>query len=361
MDRWNSRIGAPGPEARPGAGAGGGPACRVQPVRLGQEPAAEPGRAGRVDPPRVGRQGERGRHHRVGVEEDLAGDGLRRRHHGQHRHAGRRVVVAEPHRQRPEMRRRPQEDDREQRRGRPGDGAGDGGPADQDGEAAGRAADHDVGRGAPLQGERVHEHVEQDRARGQERRQPVDGEPEQQGRRRAEHDARGQGLGRLDAAAAGLRDQRAVRGAPHHRVDVPVQVAVEGVGAGGRERAADQGHREHPQRGQPALGQQHGGDGRDQQQLDDPRLGQLEQGPRDGARLAPRRGSAVRPLSAGAGSAVAAEVTPLPRSHPGERPDSPGRRPRPRPRPPGLARPETRSAVRKPPPAWRPTSGRRAS
>ena len=54
------------------------------------------------------------------------------------------VVVAVAHRQRPEVRRRPEEHHREQHDRRPGQLAGDRGPADQHREAAGRAAPHDV-------------------------------------------------------------------------------------------------------------------------------------------------------------------------------------------------------------------------
>jgi len=41
--------------------------------------------------------------------------------------------------------------------------------------------------------------------------------------------------------------------------------------------AANQGEYHQPRRRQPALREQHGGDGRDQQQFDDPRLGQRDQ------------------------------------------------------------------------------------
>ena len=44
---------------------------------------------------------------------------------------------------------------------------------------------------------------------------------------------------------------------------------------------AEQGDRQQPGRGQPPLREQHRRDGRDQQQLDDPRLGQQEQRPGD--------------------------------------------------------------------------------
>ena len=74
-------------------------------------------------------------------------------------------------------------------------------------------------------------------------------------------------------------DERAVLGALHQRVDVAVDVHVDGVGAAGGQRAADQrDQRSAPSDGQPPLGEHHRRHGRDQQQLDDPRLGQRDVG-----------------------------------------------------------------------------------
>ena len=70
--------------------------------------------------------------------------------------------------------------------------------------------------------------------------------------------------------------QRAAPGAAHPLVDVAVEVAVERVRAAGRERAADERRHDQPQPRQPASGEEHHRQGRDQQQLDDPRLGQCD-------------------------------------------------------------------------------------
>ncbi len=101
-----------------------------------------------------------------------------------------------------------------------------------------RRRSHDVGRGPTLEQQRVDEDVEQDRGVGQRGRQPVGGQAEQRGGARAEHDAPDQRGGGGDDAL--LVDQRAAGGALHDRVDVAVEVAVDRVGAAGREGAADQ-------------------------------------------------------------------------------------------------------------------------
>jgi signal transduction histidine kinase len=225
----------------PGGSSGRGPVRPdpgVQPVRLGEEPPAEPRRARSVDPPGVRHQRQRGRHHRVGVPDDPPRHIGGRGDHRQHRDASGGVVLAEFHCQRPEVRRGPQEDDREQHDRRDRYRALDRGPADEDGKTARRAADHDVRWTAPLEQQRVDEDVEQDRRVGQRGGQPVGHQAEQQCRPRAERDPPGERLARLDRS--GRVDQRTARGALHHRVDVAVDVAVDGVRAARRERAAGQ-------------------------------------------------------------------------------------------------------------------------
>ena len=86
-------------------------------------------------------------------------------------HAGRGVVARLVERQRPEMRRRPEEDDGEQDEAVERHGAGDGGPADHRREGAGGAADDDVLRRPALQPHRVDDDVEEDRE-GEQRRRP---------------------------------------------------------------------------------------------------------------------------------------------------------------------------------------------
>ena len=99
------------------------------------------------------------------VEHDLARRLGLATHDRQHRHAGGRVVAAVAEGQRPEVRRRPVEDDREQHERRQSDLAGHRGPGHEDRHAAGRTADDDVLRRRALQPHRVHEDVEGRRAR----------------------------------------------------------------------------------------------------------------------------------------------------------------------------------------------------
>ena len=61
-------------------------------------------------------------------------------------------------------------------------------------------------------------------------------------------------------------------------VDVGVDDAVERVGAAGRQRAADHRGDDEPRRRHALLGQEHDRNGREQQQLDDARLGQRDVG-----------------------------------------------------------------------------------
>jgi hypothetical protein len=58
----------------------------------------------------------------------------------------------------------------------------------------------------------------------------------------------------------------------HHRVDVAVDEAVEGVGRPCRQGAADNRRHDEPQVGDALLSEEHHGDRRDEEQLDDPRL-----------------------------------------------------------------------------------------
>ena len=69
----------------------------------------------------------------------------------------------------------------------------------------------------------------------------------------------------------------------HQLVDVPVDDHVDGVGPAGGQGPAEQGGHHQPDRGQTPLGHDHGGQGGDQQQLDDARLGQGHVGADPGA------------------------------------------------------------------------------
>ena len=190
----------------------------------------------------------------------------------QHRHARQRVILPVAQRQRPGVRRGPAEDDGEQDERRPGDRSGHGSPADQRREATGDATPDDVLRRPPLQPQRVDEDVEGVRRQRQAGGQPVDEETEPQGGRHAEDQPEDGGRARAD----GVPRQRASPGPPHLLVDVPVQHAVDRVRAGRGQAAADHGQGHQPETRNPAGGQEHGRHGRDQQQLDDPGLGQAD-------------------------------------------------------------------------------------
>ncbi len=211
-------------------------------------------------------------HRQPGVDQDLAGDLTLGGHGGQHRHPGRLVVVLVAHRQRPGVRRRPEEDDQEHHQCRPLDGAGHRGPADHHRHAAGRPAPHHVLRGAAFEQQRVDEDVERDRGHGQHAGQQVrrPRQPAERGDR--EHQTEDQRVPRRDRGLG----QRAASGALHHLVDVGVGHTVERVGAGRGQHAADQGVEDQQRVNGAAVCQQHRRNGGDQQQLDHTRLGQRQ-------------------------------------------------------------------------------------
>ena len=104
----------------------------AQPNRLGDEQSTEHRGGDDVDRAHgVGRerQRERGRDDDERVHDDLAHRGGDALHHREHRDPGRLVVVAVPQRQRPEVRRGPEEHDGEQHPRGGGEVAGDRGPA----------------------------------------------------------------------------------------------------------------------------------------------------------------------------------------------------------------------------------------
>ena len=185
---------------------------------------------------------------------------------------------------------------------------GHGGPADDRRQRAGGAADDDVLRRRALEQHRVDDDVEADRQQGQERREQVDEPGHDHERDDAEHDPEDDRPLGLDLVGR----QRPASGPGHQQVDVAIEVAVDGVGAAGRQRAAD--HRPEDERapvgpvhaaaapGRSRVARTIAGHGRDEQQLDDPRLGQRDVGADRvaGRSRAPDRasaGSASRPES----------------------------------------------------------------
>ena len=215
------------------------------------EHPTEPDRGGEVDRPhvadRVEHQGRREQHQ--GVQEDLTPGLPLAPDHRQHRHAGRRVVAREPHRQRPEVRRRPDEHDREQDPRRRRQGAGHRGPPDEGGHRAGRAADHDVLRRGALEPHRVDEDVEGDRGQGQGRRRARS--RSRRGRRTRTRPART----RTPAPARGVTawaGSGRCAGSPHDLVDVAVQVHVDALADPAASVPPDQRREDQPERGDAA-------------------------------------------------------------------------------------------------------------
>ena len=169
---------------------------------------------------------------------------------------------------------------------------GDRGPADQRREAAGGPAPDDVLGGAPLEHHRVADDVEDVRGERQAGREPVDEQPEPQRGDHARARARRPGPPRVltMCRGSGRRRVRRIRSSmsasytqfsalalPADRVP-PSTVATT-----------------RPSGGTPPLGQEHHRHRGEQQQLDDPRLGQ----PDVGTEHVAQRGRAVGPRRRG--------------------------------------------------------------
>ena len=148
------------------------------------------------------------------------------------------------------------------------------------GTAPGRPADHDVaGRGA-LEPERVHEHVEEAGRHGQHGAEQVDGAPEQGEGHDLERDGEGEG----GPGRHGAGDQRPALGALHQRGRCRGRRTMLMALAPPAARVPPGHGADHqPERRQPALGHDHRGHGGDEQQLDDPRLGERDVGRDPGA------------------------------------------------------------------------------
>jgi hypothetical protein len=175
------------------------------------------------------------------------------------------------------MRWRPEEDHEEQHDRGPGELVGDGGPADERGKAAGRAAPDDVLGGPALEDHRVADDVEHVGSERETGREPVDEQAEPDGGDDPEHETEHQGRPGRHL----MPWQRTPGRAAHLGVDVGVEDAVECVGATRRQGAADDRGDHEPQRRHGLSRQEHDRDGGEQQQLDDPRLHQRDVGTDD--------------------------------------------------------------------------------
>ncbi len=184
--------------------------------------------------------------------------------------AGRDVVVLARQGERPEVRRRPDEDERaeEQDAARPRRAGG--GPADQRGEDAGERAGDGAERRARLEEHRVHDHVVRGAEQSERRREAAGQGPEGQaagGHQREPDDERAP---RRDTPGGDRPAPRAF----HARVDVALEVVVEHRRAADGERGG-RGDLEDEREAWRA-GEQHRRDDRDQEEPDDARLCRLK-------------------------------------------------------------------------------------
>ncbi len=170
------------------------------------------------------------------------------------------------------MRWGPQEDQREEHERKPADVSRHRGPADQGWKRAGGSTDDDIERRSALQQHRVDEDVEQAARECQRGGQRVHGEAEDEDRRGDQGDAEGQRLPRKDPPGR----QRAAARPRHDAVDVAVIPAIDCARAPGCERTAERGPEEQRERGDATGGDDHGRNFSDEQQHDDPRLGQAD-------------------------------------------------------------------------------------
>ncbi len=168
------------------------------------------------------------------------------------------------------MRRRPEEDDPERPEGLGREAAGRRGPADERRDRAGGTADDDVLRRQRLEPDRVDEDVAEQPGERQGGRQGVHGDRQLNRREGAECDPEDQPVQGLDPAG----DERAPAGAHHARVAVAFDVVVDRPGAARGQVAAEHRPEQGRDRREAAIGDDHRRHRGQQEQRDDPRLGE---------------------------------------------------------------------------------------
>ena len=183
-----------------------------------QEPRTGNDGDGGVDDSRCGHEDKRRDDHCPAVKQDLLGDVLFGGDHREHGNTGSFVVLFVSHRQRPGVRRRPEEDDQEQHDGLPAQRPGDSGPAHEDGHTSGCATPDDVLPGTTLENHRVDEDVKRDRDHDEDAGQEVGSPPQPQERRESEKEPEDERVTRRHRLAG----QRTLRRALHDLVDVGV-------------------------------------------------------------------------------------------------------------------------------------------
>ena len=194
--------------------------------------------------------------------------------HRKHGQAGAGVFVAPVAGQRPEVGRRPQEDDEEQGQGRQADAVGHRGPAEHRRHRPGGATDDDVhGRGR-LQDDGVDDGVAQEGGQREPHGERVDRHVQQPQPGAAGEAGEAQRLGGADQAEG----QRAGPGAGHAGVDRAFDQAVDRRRGAGHQRDADGGG-QHQAGGRPAgLGEEHADHRGEHDQAVHPRLALGDEG-----------------------------------------------------------------------------------
>ena len=215
------------------------------------------------------------------VEDDLTRGLAVAAHDREHRHAGRRVRVLDHQRERPEVRRRPQEHDEEEPERRKRERSGRRRVADERRHRPGGAADDDVLRRRALEPAGVDEDVEEVPDEREYGRQHVDRGGEERERERREQDPELERLLRRHAAG---RDRALLRAAAHEHVDVAVEHVVERGRSAAGEREADHRDREEPERRHALRADEHPGGAGEEEERHDPRLRQREVVARGGER-----------------------------------------------------------------------------
>ena len=170
------------------------------------------------------------------------------------------------------MGRRPEEDDREGPESLEGEAARCGRPAHQWRHRARRSAQHDVLRRAWLEPERVDEDVAEQPGGGERRGQAVDRDPELDHRDDPERRSKEEPAPRLDPAAG----QGSPLGSGHARIGLALDVVVDRPGSAGGQVAAEASPEDGGERRASRVGDEHRRHAGEQEQGDDPRLGQRD-------------------------------------------------------------------------------------
>ena len=221
------------------------------------------------------RQGQRNQGDRV--TQNLLGRGLVAAHHRQHGHTYAGVVIPNHQSQRPEVRRSPEENNPKQCPGGPIQRARHGGPTHQGRNGPRRAANHDVVGTVAFQPVGIDHHIAANSRHRQQSRQQI-GHPGQQPKgRNAQDDREYQSI-----AGANLPGGNwALLGAHHDRINVAIVKAVDRISGTGSQGPTGQGcQKQHRIHITPAS-QGHGRCGGNQQQHNDPGLGELNIAPND--------------------------------------------------------------------------------